>query len=317
LLQEVAAIFGEIVRAGDALARLGGDEFGVVLDAACYAVKDAGRNRVHEWVDSDKSVLVRQGEMQWAKEIPAALEENRFRLYAQRIVAWAGESRDPHIEVLLRLVERSGQVVAPGVFLPAAERFHLVTRIDRWMLTQVLSLMQQGALGHFGMVAVNLSGQSIGDRSFQTFVQDLVSSTSFDHSKLCFEITETAVVTHIECARNFVIAARALGVKIALNDFGAGASSFGYLKSLPVDYLKIDGQFVQRVCEDGLDRTAIRAFRDVARVCGLKTVAEYVEHPDTFAELKNIGIDFVQGYLFHGPEPIDNLVRASSTPCES
>ncbi|MEF7617151.1 EAL domain-containing protein [Aquincola sp. MAHUQ-54] len=280
-------------------------------DSACYAAKEAGRNRVHAWVESDQTLQLRRGEMQWASRIEQALDEDRFDLFAQCIEPIAEPSHGLHIEVLLRLREADGTLVAPGAFLPAAERFHLASRIDRWVVRRVFEWMaaHDAALGHVETVAINLSGQSIGDRAFHAHVAALVQQFPFDVRRLCFEITETAAITSLADATAFIDTVRALGARIALDDFGAGASSFGYLKTLPVDYLKIDGQFVRDVLDDPLDRAAVRCFHEVAGVVGVKTIAEFVENDAVLAELRSIGIDFAQGYGVHRPEPLQGVVE--------
>jgi diguanylate cyclase (GGDEF)-like protein/PAS domain S-box-containing protein len=277
-------------------------------DSACYAAKEAGRNRVHECTDAN--VESRRGEMQWVTRLENALDEQRFRLYGQRIVRCDGRESGMHLEVLLRLVETDGRLIAPAVFLPAAERFSLASRIDRWVLREVLDWMAAQDLDVIETVAVNLSGQSIGDRRFHRYVAEMISNATFDSKKLCFEITETAAITNMADAEEFIKAMRACGVRIALDDFGAGASSFGYLKTLPIDFLKIDGQFVRDIWKDRLDHTAVSCFRDVAAVCGLQTIAECVETQDVLAELRRIGIDLAQGYLMHSPEPLDALASS-------
>ncbi len=278
-------------------------------DASCYAAKDAGRNRVHEWLDTDQSRKDRRGEMQWVARIEDALDDGQFRFFGQRIVPCGnGSGHGLNVEVLLRLVEADGTIVVPGAFLPAAERFHMATRIDRWVVAEVLRILNERALGDVDTVAINLSGHSLSDVAFHSYVAQLLAEVKFDPGKLCFEITETAAVTHMAEAAQFVKAMRGLGVRIALDDFGAGASSFGYLKHLPVDYLKIDGQFVRGMLEDRLDHTAVACFRDVAEICGVKTIAEFVERDDVLVELRRLGVDFAQGFLLHRPEPLEALL---------
>jgi diguanylate cyclase (GGDEF)-like protein/PAS domain S-box-containing protein len=276
-------------------------------DTACYAAKEAGRNRIHEWFDTDTIVKARHGEMQWVTRLESALDEHRFRLYAQRIERCRGETRRLHFEVLLRLCEVDGNIVSPSIFFSAAERFNMASRIDRWVIRAVLDWMTSQDFERIGTVAVNLSGQSIGDRSFHRYAVEHVSRTTRP-DRLCFEITETAAITHMEDAKEFITAMRKLGVRIALDDFGAGASSFGYLKLLPADLLKVDGQFVRDILHDRLDHTAVCCFHDIAAACNLQTVAECVETEDVLAELRRIGVDFAQGYLLHRPEPLEVLV---------
>jgi len=277
-------------------------------DASCIAAKEAGRNRVHTWIDTDETISGRRAETHWASRLEQALDEDRFELYWQRIDRVDGTPGALHFEVLLRLRDTDGTIIAPGAFLPAAERFHMASRVDRWVLGNVFDWMEApGALDHVGTVAVNLSGQSIGDRAFHRAVAKLVAAASFDVSKLCFEITETAAVTNLGDATVFIEEMRNLGVRIALDDFGAGVSSFGYLKTLPIDFLKIDGQFIRDLIDNPLNRAAVRCFRDVAEVIGVKTIAEHVEREDTLAALRDIGIDYAQGHLIHRPEPLAAL----------
>ncbi len=278
-------------------------------DAACYAAKDAGRNRVHAWFDSDQVLQARHGDMQWVSRLELALDEDRFELFGQRIVPISGAVDGLHFEVLLRLREPGGTLVPPGAFLPAAERFHLATRIDRWVVRNALQQLRAAERADVAieMMAVNLSGQSLGDRAFHRDVVQLIRQSALDLRKLCFEITETAAITHLAEARSFIEELRSMGVKIALDDFGAGASSFGYLKSLPVDFLKIDGHFVTHLLEDELDYAAVRCFCEVAKVVGVRTIAEFVERQDVCDALAGLGVDLAQGYLMHRPEPLVSL----------
>jgi len=283
-------------------------------DAACYAAKEAGRNRVHEWSDSDTKMLARQNEMQWASQIESALDEGRFQLYGQKLVGCLAHLPRWHIEVLLRLRTAEGGLVSPGAFLPAAERFNLASRIDRWVLREVVTFLAANDCRTLDMLGVNLSGQSIGDRSFHRYAMDLIRDSGVDARKLCFEITETAAITYMGDASEFINGMRALGVRIALDDFGSGISSFGYLKALPLDFLKIDRSFVQRILQERLDHVAVSSFCSAAKVCGLKTIAEGVEGEEVMNELYRIGVDIAQGFLFHRPEPLNELIAGLSEP---
>lgn len=279
-------------------------------DTSCYAAKEAGRNRVHVWFDTDQSMHTRKGEMQWATRLEQALDEDRFVLYGQRIVPIQPNGEGLRCEVLIRLQDHDGSIIPPGAFLPAAERFQLASRIDRWVVRHVFDLLasRHPALDAVHTLAVNLSGQSISDPAFQRYLLDLIENQPVDLSKLCFEITETAAITKLAETGTFVQDMRRLGMRLALDDFGAGSSSFGYLKALQVDYLKIDGQFIKDVVNDPLDRAAVRCFCDVARVMGLKTVGEFVEDDPILQELLGLGVDFAQGYLIHRPEPLGRLL---------
>jgi diguanylate cyclase (GGDEF)-like protein/PAS domain S-box-containing protein len=279
-------------------------------DTSCYAAKEAGRNRVHLWFDTDQTMQTRKGEMQWATRLEQALDEDRFVLYAQRIAPIRPNGEGLRCEVLIRLQDDDGAVIPPGAFLPAAERFQLASRIDRWAVRQVFALLasRHPALEAVHTLAVNLSGQSIADPAFQRYLLELIERQPVDLSKLCFEITETAAITKLAEAGSFIQGMRRLGMRLALDDFGSGSSSFGYLKALQVDYLKIDGQFIKDVVHDPLDRAAVRCFCDVARVMGLKTVGEFVENDPILQELLDLGVDYAQGYLIHRPEPLGQLL---------
>ena len=285
-------------------------------DTSCYAAKEAGRNRVHAWFDTDQAMQARKGEMQWATRIEQALDENRFVLYGQRIDPILPNQDGLRCEVLIRLRDDDGSIIPPGAFLPAAERFHLAIRIDRWVVKHVLDLLQTRArdLSHVHSLSVNLSGQSLGDPSFQQYLINHLTTPGLAVNKLCFEITETAAITKLGEASHFVEQIRRLGVRLALDDFGSGSSSFGYLKALAVDYLKIDGQFIKDVVHDPLDRAAVRCFCDVAHVMGLKTVGEFVDSMAVLQELQALGVDYAQGYLCHKPEPLEALLGLTPAP---
>jgi EAL domain-containing protein (putative c-di-GMP-specific phosphodiesterase class I) len=249
--------------------------------------------------------------MQWAMRIENALDENQFVLYAQRIEPLTESPTHLRAEVLLRMLDADGSLILPGAFLPAAERFHLASRIDRWVLQATLARLAAVAdLGAINLLCVNLSGQSIGDRAFHRWAIEVLSSAGAPIcERICLEITETSAVMNMSDAASFVQHVRALGVRVALDDFGAGASSFGYLKSLAVDYLKIDGQFIRHLLNDALDQAAVRCFVEVARVVGLQTVAEFVDQPRIRDKVREMGIDYAQGFLVHRPEPLEGLLK--------
>jgi diguanylate cyclase (GGDEF)-like protein len=279
-------------------------------DASCYAAKEAGRNRVHLWLDTDTAIRVRAGEMQWAMRIEHALDQNQFVLHAQRIEELGKKSQGIRAEALLRMTQDEGDLVPPGAFLPAAERFHLASRIDRWVLQHALAWLQAlPDVRAIRTLSINLSGQSIGDRAFHRHaIESFREAGPRTCAQVCVEITETAAVTNMADAAVFIKQIRALGVQVALDDFGAGASSFGYLKTLPVDYLKIDGQFVRDLVDDPMDEAAVRCFAEVARIIGVKTVAEFVDRPEVLAKLCAMGIDYGQGFLLHRPAPLQDLL---------
>ena len=210
------------------------------------------------------------------------------------------------------MLDADGSIISPAAFLPAAERFHLASRIDRWVLrTAVAWLKGLGADHPIQLLCINLSGQSVGDRAFhRDIMQSLAALPATLCERLCFEITETAAVTNLTDAAVFVEQVRAMGISVALDDFGAGASSFGYLKRLHVDYIKIDGQFIKDLLDDPLDDVAVRCFVDVAKVMGIQTVAEYVDKAAVLERVKALGITYAQGFFLHKPEPIEYLLDA-------
>jgi diguanylate cyclase (GGDEF)-like protein len=291
---------------------LSDEEILQAADISCQAAKESGRNRVRFWSRSDRAISARYDETFWAGRIEQALDENRFELYGQRIEGIGETIGGMHCEVLLRLRGTDGKLFLPGAFLSAAEHYHIITRIDRWVVSHVFDWMARvrdaAAADRVQMVSINLSGQSIDDQRFQRDLLDMLRNAAFDIRKLCFEITETAAIVHLDAAKLFAAALRELGIKIALDDFGAGMSSFSYLRAMPVDYLKIDGQFIANALNDDLNLAAIRCFCDVARVVGVKTIAEFVENEEIRRTLGTLGVNLAQGYLIHRPEPLLGLI---------
>lgn len=287
-------------------------------ELACDVAKDAGRNRVHVSDSGDDISTARHSDVQWAGLIERALEENRFCLYWQKIGAMSnaglfsvGEG-GVHGEVLLRLRGDNGEILSPQLFLPVAERFYLATRIDQWVVKTVLAWMatHSAIMDHITTISVNLSGQSIGDLAFHRYALNLLDTTPFDREKLCFEVTETSAISNLTDARAFLDGVQRRGVRVALDDFGSGMSSFGYLKTFPVDYLKIDGQFIRNLSSDEIDQATVRCICEVAKVMGKKTIAEFVETEPVETLLRDIGVTFTQGYLRHRPEPLDLILKA-------
>lgn len=278
-------------------------------DAACYAAKSEGRGRVVVDEGAQGASSAVQKEVKWGPIIEQALDENRFVLFGQRIVPLGGGTDRPSdCEVLLRLPAEGGAMHSPALFIPAAERYQLASRIDRWVLREVLKMLEAKGSHGLGRVGINLSGQSIGDRAFHRFALDAIRAAAVPAERLCIEVTETAVVTNLADAARFIDELHALGVQVALDDFGAGSASFSYLRSLKVDVLKIDGQFVRGMLQGDLESAALRSFVDVARVLGLATVAEHVEDAEIAARLAALGVGFGQGYFFHRPEPLADLL---------
>jgi diguanylate cyclase (GGDEF)-like protein/PAS domain S-box-containing protein len=280
-------------------------------DIACYAAKDEGRNRIH--VYEQEGVSHRHREMHWVSRVTRAVEENRLELYFQPIVPTALMDRNapkqPHFhELTVRLRDDDGQLVPPSEFIPAAERYNVMSIIDRWVVSRAVELLKErherGA--PLPLLAVNLSGTSLNEQSFAEFVLQNVGESPVAKA-LCFEITETAAVTSLSNATYFMRELKGRGCKFSLDDFGTGLSSFMYLKTLPVDFLKIDGQFISHIAEDPVDRSMVEAISKVGRALGIATVAECVESEAVLDELKRIGVDFAQGFFVAAPLPIAQL----------
>lgn len=275
-----------------------------MADAACYAAKDAGRNRVHVHKSDDNELQDRWGQMEWATRIQHALDENRFCLARQKIVPTKRQALNgTRYEMFVRMLDEKGDIVPPGAFIPAAERYSLMTLIDDWVIRHTLEWMQNTPeiLEH---IAINLSGTSINNNEFLNKLQGYLKETNVDTSKICFEITETAAIADVLQAKDFFLKLKEFGCKFSLDDFGSGLSSFGYLKSLPVDYLKIDGMFVKDILTDQVDHAMVESIHNVGRLMGLQTIAEFVENQDILNRITGIGIDFAQGYHFGKPEII-------------
>lgn len=281
-------------------------------DSARYVAKAMGRNRVHLYHESDGDIEAYRGQMQWMQRLDRALDEDRLRLYWQRIVPLRQGVLPRGIkgEVLLRLQE-GGELLAPQKLLQAAERFGMSGRVDRWVIGATLDWLEQhrSALDGVAELAINLSGQSVGDKAFHHFLIDQIERRRLPAGKLVFEITETAAIADIDETRILIKTLQELGVKVALDDFGSGMSSFGYLKSLPVDYLKIDRQFIHGLAQDAYDQVAVQAICSVAKVTGKLTIAEGIENAEVEALLRDYAVDFGQGYHWHRPEPLETLLQ--------
>ncbi len=280
-------------------------------DMACYAAKDDGRNRVHLYRPDDENLARRRKEMDMVSCVQRALSDDRLELFAQVIVPVREDMALPHYEILVRMRDPAGEYIAPGAFIPAAERFQLMSAIDRWVVGHALRLA--AALARRGQPAelsINLSGQSLSEDQFLDFVSREIERSGVDPAHLCFELTETAAINNLPRAVRFMTTIRRLGCHFALDDFGSGMSSFGYLRNLPIDVLKIDGGFIRHLHENAVDRAMVKAIREVAGLMDMKTVAEFVENAEILAALHEIGIDRAQGYHLGRPMPVGELFGA-------
>ena len=286
------------------------DDVMKAADTACYLAKDMGRNRIHVFSEDDSDTTLRRREMDWVGRIQHGLEHNRFRLYRQKIVRIGKNNQtEHHYEMLLRMLDEQGGLIEPMAFIPAAERYNLMPAIDRWVVLNVLSrLANESASGETGrddhIWAINLSGASLNDTKFLQFLLDQFALFKVPPQSICFEITETAAITHLEEMEHFISELHKLGCRFSLDDFGSGMSSFSYLKYLKVDYLKIDGSFVKDMAEDPIDCAMVEAINKIGHLMGLKTIAEYVESQEILGLLEGIGVDYAQGFGIHKPEPL-------------
>ncbi|MCC3514210.1 EAL domain-containing protein [Microcoleus sp. PH2017_18_LLB_O_A] len=303
-------------------------------DLACYAAKNKGRNRVQVYQPGDRELIKQHGETQWVVEINQALEDNRFRLYSQPIVHLRElPTTGTHCEILLRLQLQTGQLVSPMAFIPAAERYNLMHAIDRWVIRTLFSNLSQiftanllvqnhGADDNIvtlpaccplsnsqasfdkysSLYAINLSGDSINEEKFIDFIQEQFSLYQIPPEIICFEITETVAIANLSKAACLIWKLKELGCQFALDDFGSGMSSFAYLKNLPVDYIKIDGNFIKNLAENPIDIVMVEAITKIAHAMGIKTIAEYVESQAVMDKLKELGVDYGQGYYLGKPQ---------------
>ena len=278
-------------------------------DIACYSAKDQGRNRIHLY-DGGGSAT-RHREMHWVAQVTRAVDEGRLELCFQEIRP-IGASRvsQPFSELTVRLRDDSGEIVPPSQFIPAAERYNVMSMIDRWVVQRTVELLRELRQAA-PLFAVNLSGNSLNDQGFLDYVLGRIDDDDIARG-LCFEITETAAVANLQNATYFMQELRARGCRFSLDDFGSGLSSFRYLKTLPVDFLKIDGEFIANVAQDTVDRSMVEAISQVGRTLGIATVAERVESAAVLAELEKIGVNFAQGFFLAKPQPISGIAAVLS-----
>lgn len=279
-------------------------------DTACYMAKDQGRNRIHVHQENDAELAKRHREMQWAVQLPRALEEGRFQLYFQPMAPVASKyGEGAHYEVLLRM--EGDPMVMPKAFFPAADRYNLSSKLDRWVITTTFQWIADhpAHLEQLYLCAINLSGHSLNDETFPQFVRRQFKELPISPEKICFEITETVAIANLSRATAFIKAFRAQGCRFSLDDFGSGLSSFAYLKNLPVDFLKIDGMFVKDILNDPLDLAMVKSINEIGQVMSKQTIAEFVENAAILEKLRGIGVDYAQGYGIAPPHPIEEILQ--------
>ena len=288
------------------------------VDLACYMAKERGRNRYHVYEESDAEFARRHGEMLWVTRITQGLREDQFVLYRHTIEALGSGGGAPFYEILLRMRNQDGTLSKPGSFLPAAERYDLMCAVDRWVITTLFTRyghLLRAESADAMMVSVNLSGASLNDNTFLDFVRNAFIDHDIVPSAICFEITETVAITHFDRAIRFITSLRGTGCRFALDDFGSGLSSFGYLKNIPLDFLKIDGGLVHNIVNSPVDAAMVAAINDIGHVMGLKTIAKFVEDSATRDFLAAMGVDYIQGYLVDMPEPF--ALRQTDVPVKT
>ncbi len=283
-------------------------------DAACQVAKESGGDRTHVYQLGDTALAERYGEMQWISRIHKAFDEQRFFLFRQQIEPLIENPHEPQLtELFVRIRGEDGNMIEPGHFIPAAEKFGLISAIDRWVLSTALARLARANGGAVNQrFAINVSGQSLSDNSFLDYVVDQFETTRVPAQRVHFEITETSAIADLPNAMRFISVLKNMGCRFVLDDFGKGLSSFSYLKNLPVDYLKIDGEFVRNLTSDPIQAALVGSIHEIGRVMGLRTIAESVEDKETLDALKKIGVDYVQGYYFSRPRLLEPLIPIAS-----
>jgi diguanylate cyclase (GGDEF)-like protein/PAS domain S-box-containing protein len=282
------------------------EELLAAADTACYVAKKQGSGRVAVYSARDEALARHTGEIQWLQRLQSALKDNRFHLYHQVIVAAHDEDTGPAMEVLVRMEDENGNELAPAEFMRAAERYRLMGLVDRWVVQTTLAALGRGAIAvqTNRSVAINISGQTLGDVQFLEFVVECFDSTGALPSQVCFEITENAVIANLDHARRFVGVLHGMGCQFALDDFGSGVGSFSNLKNLPLDYLKIDGSFMRNLGRDTVNQAMVTAMIKLARTLNFKVIAEQVEDSAAVDAARRMGVDYLQGYAIGRPQPL-------------
>ncbi|HYB32251.1 MAG TPA: EAL domain-containing protein [Steroidobacteraceae bacterium] len=282
------------------------EEMLAAADTACYVAKKQGSGRVAVYSARDEALARHTGEIQWLQRLQAALRENRFQLYTQVIVPAHGGDGGPTMEVLVRLQDESGHDLLPAEFMRAAERYRLMGLVDRWVVQTTLAALGRGALAVPAnrSVAINISGQTLGDAQFLEFVVECLDSTGAAPAQVCFELTESAVIANLDHARRFVGVLHGMGCQFALDDFGSGLGSFSNLRNLPLDYLKIDGSFTRNLARDNVNQAMVTAMIKLARTLNFKVIAEQLEDAAATEEARRMGVDYLQGYAIGRPQPL-------------
>ena len=283
-------------------------------DLACYTAKDQGKTQIYVYEEEDSELIRRQEETYWATRITEAIENDRLQLYAQPIIALKNkDSQRQHVEILVRLLDEDNQLIMPNAFIPAAERYNLMHLVDRKIIFETFSFIHKYSDKdeNITQYSINLSGNTLDDKEIIAYIKDTADKFEIDKRLICFEITETAAIKNLNKAKKLIKDLKACGFKFALDDFGSGLSSFQYLKNLPVDFLKIDGSFVSDMINNNIDHAMVAAINEVGHIMGIKTIAEYVENEQIIKKLRDINVDYGQGYGIEQPKPIKDTLSFS------
>ena len=284
-------------------------------DSACYIAKESGRNQVQIAHMGDRRLQERHSEMQWVARINKAIAKNHFTLYFQPVIPCASKpSTGRHLEILVRLIDDDGAIISPGTFLPAAEKYNLLTGIDRWVIEHSLKWLAENTNINETVItlSINISGQTIGSPEMLKFIIDMREKTGVSASQVIFEVTETAAIANIASATSFMLTLRGCGFRFTLDDFGSGLSSFTYLKKLPVDFLKIDGVFVRDILSDPVDYAMVKAISELGQLLGKEIIAELVETDELADELRKMGVNYMQGHSYGKPQSLHNFTHSQA-----
>lgn len=287
------------------------EELFKLASSSCSYAKVKGRDCIYSYSNNDAGLLQHNKEIKWVNRINEALDENRFQLFFQPIIATNSTNPSYHYEILIRMIDESDNLVSPDNFLPTVEKYNFARRLDRWVITNVLLWLSDKPehLNNLELCSINLSGNTITDPDIADFIMKKFKETAVAPEKICFEITETAAISNFETALEFISSIKDLGCSFALDDFGSGLSSFAYLKKLPVDYLKIDGQFVKDMVSDPINFEIVKSVNSIGHVMNMKIIAEYVENQKIYSSLKLLGVDFAQGFYFGKPIPLEQFYQ--------
>ena len=278
----------------------------MTVDTACYIAKDKGRNRIHVYAHNDEDVLQRKGELQWFQKLHNAIDENHFTLHFQKISPYGSSNKNIIYEILIRLNDNN-KLILPDIFIPAAERYSLMYRIDMWVIKNLFNLINNNKLEDNAFFSINLSGQSLTNDSFIDFISSELDEIKIPAERIIFEITETSAISNFNDANNFIAKLKHRGCKFSLDDFGSGMSSFQYLSNLDIDYIKIDGSFIKNIEDNPFNQSVVKSISEIGHSLNLEIIAEFVENDMVLAALDKTLIDYVQGYGIERPRPIDEL----------